>query len=152
MNNDRFRFRAWDVEQQKMVFPITATRGNETLVGLQGMGVDTDEIITMQCTGLKDSEGNLIWEGDVFRHTYNDLVDGKGNAMSFLYSVIWNSYKACFALKQLYTGNEMEIIMDYKDLSGRTESVKVIGNIYENPELIQSNDQPTNVKRDDDKD
>ena len=149
MNNDRFKVRVWSVPDREMTYP-DGIEDKDDLSGIVFLSEymeaiwnnePDDNFILMACTGLRDSEGTLIWESDVFKHTYNDLIDGDGNAMTFYYSVVWNSYKACFALKQLHTGNEIEIIMDYKDLTGRAESVIVCGNIYEHPHLL--NPAPT---------
>ena len=77
--------------------------------------------IVMQCTGLKDKNGKLIYEGDIVR----DI-----NIPSYFYIVVW--FKGGFYLKS--TVSNSFLVFD-------TTQQEVIGNIYENPELLEvSND------------
>lgn len=57
MSNDRFRFRVWD-EADKKYYPVS----DFCVEDLQEPG---DGIIVEQCTGRKDKNGRLIFEGDV---------------------------------------------------------------------------------------
>lgn len=146
MNMDRFKVRVWCEADNEMTYPHSPNIDGEVSASiflaeyLQAIWENEpdESIVLMQCTGLKDSEGKLIWEGDVLHHIYCDMIDGEDKPLGFDYLVIWKDYTACFALKQILTGNEMEIIMDYKDLTGRTEKVTVLGNIYEHPSLLEA--------------
>ena len=112
---DRFKFRAWDVELQGMSDSFTI----QDLAYANMAGITprfgTDNYILMQCTGLKDKHGKLIYEGDILdlQHEYDEqsgFVVGD-SADGFFDDV---SYLGCF--------NQPEI--------------EIIGNIYENPELL----------------
>lgn len=76
----------------------------------------TPDVIPLQYTGLKDKNSKEIYEGDILKHKD-----------SFCY-VIWDD--AAFAIKS--PGSEA---VDWEHSSFYTSS-EAIGNIYENPELL----------------
>lgn len=75
-----------------------------------------------QCTGLKDKNGKLIWENDIV--SYRDCTEE-------WYVTAWESNKACFEHQQYSCS-----IMNFDELGGC--EVEVIGNIFDNPELLES--------------
>lgn len=83
----------------------------------------------MQYTGLKDKNGKEIYEGDI-------IQDCEGNVMK----VIWfdNGFMLEFRFKRKFEG---EFYIDKTNLKlsqtdDRRWGMQVIGNIYENPELL----------------
>lgn len=72
----------------------------------------------MQCTGLKDKNGKLIYEGDVIK---------RANAMNQQYTIAWNDKGFWSASGHALSFCVETIMKDYE----------VIGNIYENPELLE---------------
>lgn len=78
-----------------------------------------DKETLSQYTGLKDAKGKEIYEGDVIR-----VCDGEEVGQ-----VIWNAEWACFELSVRAMNPSTEIDMCNVDW-------EVIGNIYENPELL----------------
>lgn len=123
---DRFRFRAYNKELRKMYevdnicpYEDNHTKGGE--VFLKGIQYNSfyfpEEVEVMQCTGLKDKNGKLIYEGDILSiQTSDDYIREKVYFMDCYATFIIENYG----------------FLD-RDLSNAYE---VIGNIYENPGLL----------------
>lgn len=116
---DRFMFRTYSVETKQMRYLSNFTSGRDFYYAIfmdnRALGVGTH--IVMQCTGLKDKNGKPIYEGDVIQDTI---------IPEYFYVVEWNN--GGFSLKSTI-GNSFRLI--------DTMRLEVIGNIYENPELLR---------------
>ena len=88
--------------------------------------VDTSTIC--QCTGLKDKNGNLIWENDILRRI---LLPTKRIEKNF--RIAYVPYKCCLSAIDL-DGSNITFLSDY--INNQYE-VEVIGNIFDNPELLE---------------
>lgn len=85
----------------------------------------------MQFTGLKDKNGKEIYEGDIFREIYDD--DQRDAKIVFYTVVRWDEKNACF-----FTGEVEQENAELFDLDEVAAQFEVIGNIYENPELLRA--------------
>ena len=80
----------------------------------------------LQCTGLKDKNGKLIYEGDILGGTFGNLyVHYCDNCKQFQLKA--NDY-GCMACEGDIHWNE--VVEENNEL-------EVVGNIYENPELLE---------------
>lgn len=89
--------------------------------------IEVDPSTACQCTGLKDKNGNLIWENDIVNCLAEECCGYIG----------WNEDEAGFYFNVLLEDGtyEEEHIYDYVDC------MDVIGNIFDNPELLGRNDE-----------
>lgn len=125
--NREIEFRAWLKDQKQMV-EVNSIMLKSEIVGIEKIdGVYTakflEDIELMQYTGLKDKNSVKIFEGDIVKHV-------KGNT----YKVEF--YNGGFKLLRfnVYEGKPVA----YHDFEvRRMDEMEVIGNIYENPELLR---------------
>lgn len=80
-----------------------------------------------QCTGLKDKNGKLIWE--------NDIIECKNRKHNFQTQIEWDAYCAGFIFQDTETS---AVGLDAITANGLYSESKVIGNIFDNPELVES--------------
>ena len=119
------KFRAWDKLNNEMyvVEQINFNRGEFESIGygitsLRG----ADEVKLMQSTGLKDKNGKEVFVGDIVKCTRgcsNEVYLEKEYGGTFI-----GGMPAVY-LKGLLSGYAW------------TEAEEIIGNIYENPELLE---------------
>ena len=123
--NRKLKFRAWDTLAKKFTYSDKGYQGHYVLT-LDGQfqnlqnGSGGDEYVVQQWTGLKDSKGNEIYEGDRVRFGYTKYED-------FFGEVIWLEDRASFGVK----GNN---IFETESLMGCMKYFfEVVGNIFQLP-------------------
>lgn len=79
------------------------------------------------CTGLRDKNNKLMFEGDIIRYTANECCD--------IYFVKWDIAAGRFAAYGLGLGDNYPL-GDF--VFYNPQKCEVIGNIYDNPELLKS--------------
>ncbi|MDJ1088038.1 YopX family protein [Macrococcoides caseolyticum] len=121
------KFRAWDKEKKIMdiVGGITFD-GNEIWeISFPGdCWIDASNYILMQSTGLHDVNGKEIFEGDVLHHPLQ--------GMRKVYYP-FNDRVASYGLENIENGVR-------STLQDSHRVYEIIGNIHENPELLEKED------------
>lgn len=90
------------------------------------MRVDKDEVVLMQSTGLKDKNDVEIFEGDVVTNGWKRQVVTFGT----------QEVEEDFGSVRIYRGFNLYLGGGYPNAVMST--FEVIGNIYENPELVEA--------------
>lgn len=144
-NNSRLNFRAFDKIGKKILSNVSLNFLNEVIeshhddvwevyedIPPQFGGKDNictlsfDDCEIMQWTGLTDREGKNIFEGDVCGFMHKDGFIVKGS------KYIVNFKDGCFCAKFIVSPINNHRI----DFVSCTQSDIVLGNIYQNPDLI----------------
>jgi len=112
------KFRAWNDNANTMA--VQGTPDLETLSSFIFHYGDND---LMQYTGLKDRDGLEIFEGDCVALPFR-------NELRMVFKVIYNSSRASFECVDVLNQS------NYRFSNDGVLAYKVIGNIYENPELL----------------
>ena len=126
------KFRVWEKGANEMLYPIWETKevngGHHNdywyvskVTGFYsslGWVLRSEGFKSMQYTGLKDKNDKEIYEGDIV-----EKKEGRG-VVEFHYFGTWHA-------KEPLTGRSLP-------LGGDLAHVEIIGNIYENPELLKA--------------
>lgn len=106
--NDRFKFRVWN-DMQKCYSQ------DDHYIDEDGQLNTSGKYIVEQCTGLKDKNGKLIYEGDIV------LVEDNKCPIE------WESFNARYNV----IGYGEIAYLNYND-------IEIIGNIHENADLLEN--------------
>ena len=116
---DRFRFRYFDNSNRMREISLTNC-----------YYTNLDYSSLMQSTGLKDKNGKLIYEGDIVQF----YDDGILKTMK----IVWDDDE--FDFKAIGLKKSVECYgqdFSYLGCIEKEDNLEVIGNIYENPELLK---------------
>ena len=132
MNIDRFKFRCFDKKLHKMIDLQQESDGfilSEILAN--------DDYILMQCTGLKDRNNVLIFEGDVINWS-GSCDSTQDDTMLGSKKMVKKDFQHYLAILHEDIGLRavslrIRMVID-KNLTKESE---ILGNIYSNPELMK---------------
>lgn len=93
---------------------------------MSGNGIRVDSTPQEQYTGLKDANGVEIYEGDIVE-----------SEVFFPSKVLFNKSEACFAFGDWSVCDYFDYYVGESPEDDTRYSVKVIGNIHDNPELLE---------------
>lgn len=122
--NREIKFKVWDIEEKEMYEPhkIEYINFYDGFVTLKVVGfIEFEDAELLQYTGLKDKNGKEIYEGDIIKR--ESMAPGgldRIGKITIEDGVIW-----------------IESNVDSVCLFDEIDELEVIGNIYENPELLE---------------
>ena len=122
---DRFKFRVWKGQENRMVYDVTYLN---PLILDPAIKEENKHNILMQCTGLKDKNGKLIYEGDIVKIEYYDfeikhrfgIVEWEDDGFCITYHNPKDTKVSGCSLVDIVNGDKQEVIC----------------NIYENKEIL----------------
>ena len=89
-----------------------------------------------QCTGLKDKNGKLIWENDIIKKDFYTDYDAYANSEAYTGRIQYEdggwSVERTMSNGSICTSPIIDMIAYSKDI----EQFEVIGNIFDNPDLL----------------
>ena len=122
---DRFKVRAWYNRLQEYDYDVQNLsmydQDEYFTTFFRYVERDKPDVTLEQCTGLKDKNGKLIYEGDILKSAYTEKT----------YIVGREKHYACWSYRYKNVGTTLSEgdIVNY--------GLEVIGNIHENPELLE---------------
>lgn len=122
-------FRVWDRKENEYLDNFFVyINGNGKLFiesGSSLVELSSDRFIIEKCTGLKDKNRNLIFEGDILK-----LIPHNKNVFVYLFS-------SEYMVKTNNDSNEYGAYATLKSTKIYKNSWEIVGNIYETPELLE---------------
>lgn len=141
------KFRAWDGKKMVVVDGLDCLRDGKPIVcvsvdGKGGLPMENiGEVPIMQFTGTLDKNGREIYEGDVVRivkdetQKFGNTPHQEGLLFGDVASVEWNETNVRYSL--FPKGELEEGDIDYYCAWTGWNWLEIIGNIYENPDLLK---------------
>lgn len=140
------KFRAWDKKSKKMrevesigfgTLNLSYKIYNYPVCNMKGYDIIEQKDITvhrdsphfelMLYTGKEDINKKEVYEGDIVKQFAD--INELGNNLYFFYQIKWDDKYARFYGEEIYSKETF--------LFDELEDIEVIGNIFDNPELLQ---------------
>ena len=103
-----------------------------------GFHQEVDSNTICQCTGLKDKNGRVIWENDIVRFQFDndDCPFPNKDIKKRIGKVFFSDFRASWSIAMGRNGSKClnNDLFNYVQNGNRVE---IIGNIFDNPELLE---------------
>ena len=133
------KFRLWDKRFSEFVEDFLVSedgkiykKSTDTGYGIAISKETSDKVILMQSTGILDKNSQEIFEGDIISdgHTSRDI---RHHQTFGFYTINDNGDEEFFG--------DTASLEDFEEVSKyMSENIEIIGNIYENPELLEDSE------------
>lgn len=126
------KFRAWLKNENKMM-EVRVIDWNNEVVDLFNPHIEIplDKIELMQSTGLHDKNGKEVFVGDIVKRYRNPLFKAEWEYQ--IETVV--KREACLLLEKKFGKNSAT--MSFGSPFTKSDLLEVIGNVYENPEMLE---------------
>ena len=127
------KFKCWEYFKKEMLEMDT--------IDLRAYEKYSDEYVLLQFTGLKDKNGVEIYEGDIIkitRYLNNEPEEPKICSIIFDQHTLSYSWRESWHYDQYYNLAECFQLTKNKGQTAGYLDFEVLGNIHQNPELLQS--------------
>ncbi|WP_025194022.1 YopX family protein [Enterococcus faecalis] len=132
------KFRAWDKNTNDMVDVKTIDLEKDGSIGCivdyNGINLDVSACVLMQSTGLKDKNGDEIFEGDILK-----IIEVTNEGISeYITDVIWEDCSFVFKSEGVdYYDTFLGAFSGDPNTTYPLFELLVIGNVWDNPELLE---------------
>jgi uncharacterized phage protein (TIGR01671 family) len=140
-------FRAWSEKRGGYDYNVNVNAGHPVRPGYQWYSNENDiyDSELEQYTGLTDTNGKKIFEGDIVRFIWW-WFDGAERESELTGTIVYSSDNMSFQLKGVknkewrdFVGadeHDMDYLTPFSELNFCDADFEVIGNIHDNPELL----------------
>lgn len=121
--NREVKFKVYDIQDKKWLTELS----NAECIAISGSGT-SKRFALLQFSGIKDSDGKEVFEGDIL----------KGLTSKEIYKI--KTVTEMITIVEFYEGKFSQIYAKYLPKGYRTvppiQKCHVVGNIFDNPELL----------------
>ncbi len=128
------KFRAWDKKHNEMseVFDLWRILTHNQRYAI---AENPETMVLMQYTNVKDKSKKEIYDSDIVKYFRKDSLDSKPKTMYVYWDIAGASFKLAHNYK-LISSHNYSLEYSYLSYDVGKLCLEIIGNIYENPELL----------------